>query len=600
MMEAILGNNIVIWVPFIISFGASLVLVPLVRWVARKAGKVVQPRSDRWHNRPTPYMGGIGIFLSFLVAAYLIEIKSQLPMTILLGAALAFLLGVIDDLYSISPQFKLIGLFVAASPVVFSKYITAFFPWTVANVAISFIWIVGIANAFNLLDNMDGLAGGTALLVAGFFAIFFWRYDDIGLVQLALAIAGATLGFWIFNFPPASIFMGDSGSLFLGFILAALAIVRKEASNVFAVVGVPTLIFLLPILDTAMVSVTRLLRGQSPAMGGRDHTSHRLVALGLSERQTLFFLMGASFISGVAAILLEELSYHLSLILIPLVVLIFTLVSAYLGQIKVVEPDPSDQKGKNTLTNWVVELTYRRRILEILLDFFLIAFAYYLAYVIRLGLPLSDAQMASYLKTLPIMISVTFIAFFIFGVYQGVWRYVSIEDVFRYVKGAILGTSIAAGAVWLFRLIEVYSIEVFVLYGMLLLLITLASRFSFRLLDRAVSSGKDHLEIPILIYGAGDAGELALRECQQNTGLGYKPVGFIDDDPLKEGRIIHGLRVLGSIDDLESLIESQKVGGVIIASSAIEKSEAGKVAIAVCDRSGIWIQRLRLEFEYLA
>ena len=280
------------WLSLLISFVASLILVPLVRFLAIRLGRVAKPREDRWHSQPTPAFGGVGIFLAFMIAVLLIGPRDQIPWTLLIASCLAFLLGFVDDLVQISPQVKLVGLFLAASIVVFSGNVTAFFPWPVANIAISFIWMVGIANALNLLDNMDGLAGGTALVVSIFLAYFFWRAENFVFLQLTLAISGAILGFMVFNFPPASIFMGDSGSLFLGLSLAAFAITREDqASNVFAVVGVPTLIFLLPILDTAMVSVTRLLRGQSPVQGGRDHSSHRLVALGLSERQTLLVLI---------------------------------------------------------------------------------------------------------------------------------------------------------------------------------------------------------------------------------------------------------------------------------------------------------------------
>ncbi|MEA3350333.1 MAG: MraY family glycosyltransferase, partial [Chloroflexota bacterium] len=345
---------------FLISLSASLILVPLVRWATKKTGQVANPRQDRWHNQPTPNLGGVAIFAAFAVAVLITGLGSKLPWGLLIGSVAAFLLGVIDDLHNISPQTKMVGLFLAASVVVFSGYTTTFFPWPVANIAVSFIWLVGLANALNLLDNMDGLAGGTALIVSGFLAYFFWRAGNDIFLLLALSIAGAILGFLVFNFPPASIFMGDGGSLFLGLTLSSLAIAREpQASNVFAVVGIPTLIFLLPILDTLMVSLTRLLRGQSPAQGGRDHTSHRLVALGLSERQTLLVLLGIALISGIAAIFLEALSYSLSLVLIPVVVLIFALFTAYLGQLKVVDVDPAKKNQLGLLTNWMVDLTYR-------------------------------------------------------------------------------------------------------------------------------------------------------------------------------------------------------------------------------------------------
>ena len=586
------------WLSLLISFVASLILVPLVRFLAIRLGRVAKPREDRWHSQPTPAFGGVGIFLAFMIAVLLIGPRDQIPWTLLIASCLAFLLGFVDDLVQISPQVKLVGLFLAASIVVFSGNVTAFFPWPVANIAISFIWMVGIANALNLLDNMDGLAGGTALVVSIFLAYFFWRAENFVFLQLTLAISGAILGFMVFNFPPASIFMGDSGSLFLGLSLAAFAITREDqASNVFAVVGVPTLIFLLPILDTAMVSVTRLLRGQSPVQGGRDHSSHRLVALGLSERQTLLVLMGIAILSGLSAVFIEAWSYTLSLMLIPLVVLIFTLFSAYLGQLKVVGVDQKSKDSRNTLTNWLIDLTYRRRILEVLLDFFQIAFAYYLAHLAQFGLPLEETYADSYLLTLPIAIAATFTAFAVFGIYRGVWRYVSLDDAFGYVKAVGSGMLLSAVVVWLAYRSPDYSWGLYLLYGLLLLFIMMASRFSFRLLDQLIRPAKTLQEESILIYGAGDAGELALKECLQNKVLGYNPAGFLDDDPLKKGRRIHGLTVFGGVDKLNDLIKSHQIEGVIIASSAIDSRGVGQRAVDICNQNGVWVRRLRLEFE---
>lgn len=584
------------WLTFIIALLASVILVPIVRVLARRLGKVAQPRGDRWHSQPTPYLGGLAIFMAFSVAIIVSGRWGTLPMGVLIGAGIAFLVGVVDDFHNLSPQTKLVGLFLAASAVIFSGNITYFFPWLIANIAISFIWMVGIANALNLLDNMDGLSSGTALMVAGFLAYFFWRHGNSDNLVIALAIAGATLGFFIYNFPPASIFMGDGGSLFLGLTLAALAISREDqASNVLAVISVPTLIFLLPILDTAMVSVTRLLRGQSPAQGGRDHTSHRLVSLGLSERQTLLILMGVALFTGLSAVIIESISYNLSLILIPLVVLVFTLLSAYLGQLKVVDVERS-QNG-NFLTNWMVELTYRRRVLEVVLDFFLIAFAYYLAFLARVGMPLSSYYVARYLQTLPLTVSGTFVAFFVFGVYRGVWSYVSIEDAFRIIGANFIGASLAGGLIWGVYGLERHTGWVLFIYLFLLIFLMVASRFSFRLMDRITRPMHTSDDAPIFIYGAGAAGGLALRECQQNQNLNYRPLGFIDDDPLKRGRSIHGLSVYGGLPDLEQLIEKHGAQGVLITSVSIFSSERADRVLEICKRNGVWVRRLRFEFE---
>jgi len=586
------------WLTLFIGLISSLALVPIVRIIARKIGLVAQPRDDRWHDQPTPYLGGVAIFLAFILSVLVSGGWDSSTRWLLLGSAFAFSLGLIDDFKNIAPQTKLIGLFLAASLAVLSGNITYFFPWQAVNIAVSIVWMVGIANALNLLDNMDGMASGTALVVAGFMSYFFWRSGDTALLSITMAIAGATLGFFIYNFPPASIFMGDSGSLFLGLTLAAMAISQgDQASNVLAVVGVPTLIFLLPILDTAMVALTRLLRGRSPAQGGRDHTSHRLVALGLSERQTLLVLMGVALLSGLSAVIVEALSYNLSLVLIPVIVLILTLFSAYLGQLKIVDADSQTQSQRSVITNWMVELTYRRRVLEVVLDFFLIAFAYYLTYIARLGAPLSVEITARFLSTSPIIVVSTYIAFFIFGVYRGVWQFIGVEDALRVIGAVIGGASLSAGLVWGFYPRDEFSGWMFFIYALILIFVMLASRFSFRLLDRVVRPANPQDEIPIFIYGAGAGGSLALRECQQNMALNYHPIGFLDDDPLKVGRSVHGLSVLGGVEDIERLISRHKVCGIIIASRKIENSAVIGKLLDICKRNEIWLRRMNLEFE---
>lgn len=586
------------WIAFVVSFGTNLIVVPILRRIARRLGKVAQPREDRWHRESTPILGGIGIFVAFALGVLVAGASFELPLGLLAGSVLIFVLGIVDDVRPISPQTKLLGQIISAAVVVFFGHVTDFFPWELANILLSFIWIVGITNAFNLLDNMDGLAGGMALIAAGFMTFFFWRTGDQTFMLLSLALAGAALGFLLFNFPPASIFMGDSGSLFLGFTLAALAIARTpQASNVFAIVGVPTLVFLLPILDTTMVTVTRLLRGQSPTKGGKDHTSHRLVALGLSERQALLGMFGVAVASGLGAIAIEAISYSLSLILIPVLVLTFTLLTAYLGRMKVITSTEPVPRGR--VLSLMVELTYKRRLFEVALDFFLMTLAYYLAFATRFGLPLSAYNMELFLNSLPIVLASTYLSFFAFGVYRGVWRYTGLEDLVRFAKGVMGGTGLAIGALLMLFRFEGYSRAVFFIYPLILFIALAASRYSFRLLDQSTKRSSDERMAPVLIYGAGDAGELTLRECQRNISLGYLPIGFLDDDPLKWGRTIHGLDVLGGLDKLEGLLKERGIEGLIIASAAIRDTDSAEKAVSICSKRGVWIRGLRLEFEDL-
>lgn len=592
---------------FGVSFVFSLLFIPLIRRLSSRFGKVVQPREDRWHREPTPTLGGVGIFLAFFAGLLVISVVTQgwgeIHWGLLAGSVIVFLLGLLDDLKQITPPAKLLGQIIAATLVVFLGYQTNFFTPKIPNsivaqlpnIVLTFFWLVGISNAINLLDNMDGLAGGIALITAGFLSFFFGSANDMGMFFTAMSLTGALLGFLIFNFPPASIFMGDSGSLFLGFTLAALAIARQpQASNVFAVMGVPTLLFLLPILDTTLVTITRLLRGQSPAQGGRDHTSHRLIAFGLTERQTLFVLYAVAILSGVAGIALETLDYWLSLVFIPILVLSLALLAAYLGRLKVVTTSPPHS---GAISRLMVELAYKRRTLEILLDFFLIGIAYYLAFWMHYGLSITDASLELFLRSLPIAFAGTYLAFFTFGVYRGVWRYVGVDDLLRYLKATLGSVVLVAAAVLLVFTTGEYSPAIFIFFAVFLFLGLAASRSTFKVLDLIYGSQPRPAEQRVLILGAGDAGEMAVRWILMNPQFGYRPVGFLDNDPYSTGRQIHGVGILGDLTQLEDFLTLKQVDGVLVTPDEHIPVHVIDQAIAECRRNGRWVRTLRLEFE---
>jgi UDP-GlcNAc:undecaprenyl-phosphate GlcNAc-1-phosphate transferase len=597
-----------ILVPLGLSTVFSLILIPLVRRLCFKTGKVVAPREDRWHRKSTPTLGGIGIFLAFLGALfashYLLQEAGPLRWGLLAGAGLVFFLGIVDDIRPITPPTKLVGQMLAAALVVFFGYTTAFFTPRISNnivaqipnILLTIFWLIGITNAINLLDNMDGLAGGISLISAGFLSYFFWQSGDTSLLLVSLSLFGSILGFLIFNFPPASIFMGDSGSLFLGFTLAVLAIARKpQASNVFAVLGAPTLLFLLPILDTTLVTITRLLRGQSPARGGRDHTSHRLIAFGLTERQAVWALYGVAFVSGVAGIAIETLDYLLSLVLVPILVLSLALLAAYLGRLKVVASGPV-QSG-SAITRLMVELTYRRRVFEILFDLFLIGIAYYLAFWMRFGLSMSSQGLVLFLQSLPLALAGTYISFFISGVYRGVWKYVGVDDLVIFIKatlGSVLLTSVAV--LFLFPTAG-YTPTLFLLFAVLLLLGLATTRSSFKLLDIISGQQSRNEGERVLIIGAGDAGEMAARWIMMNPDFGYQAVGFADDDPFKLGRKIHGVEIIGGLSNLDEIIEKQGIDGVVVTLDAQGNEEFLENIVAQCRDKACWVRTMRLDFE---
>jgi UDP-GlcNAc:undecaprenyl-phosphate GlcNAc-1-phosphate transferase len=284
-----------------IAFIASLIGTYLARAVARRFGFVAKPKAERWHRTPTALGGGWGILIGF---APLLLFEHSLHW-LLLGGVAMFTLGFVDDLVQLKPLAKLAGQATIATLTVVSGHTMQWTSNELINRGVGFFWIVGITNAINLLDNMDGLAAGVACVAALFQAIFFQLESRVAAASGSLALAGALLGFLIFNWNPASIFMGDCGALFVGYTLATLAIEtsREHTGGLLSTLATPLLVMLVPIFDTTFVTLARLLKGQPVSRGGRDHTSHRLVASGLSEPKAVGVLIGLGLLGGAVATL---------------------------------------------------------------------------------------------------------------------------------------------------------------------------------------------------------------------------------------------------------------------------------------------------------
>ncbi|MGI8555818.1 MAG: glycosyltransferase family 4 protein [Pyrinomonadaceae bacterium] len=293
----------------VIGFAVAVILTFAVRGAARRFGFVAKPKSDRWHKRPTAMMGGVAIFLATITIALLFVPQNSQSLIILGGSSFLFLVGLIDDVLHIKPYQKLIGQFIGVAIIVGSRM---YLPWTnseIINIAITAFWLIGITNAINLLDNMDGLAGGIAAIAAFALAIGFYGSGQTSELLLISVFIGALVGFLIFNFNPASIFMGDCGSLFVGFFLASSVLLTEvggRSRSVVSVLAVPALILFVPIFDTTFVTLLRKIWGRKASQGGRDHTSHRLVALGLSERSAVLMLYGFAILAGLISLFVRQ------------------------------------------------------------------------------------------------------------------------------------------------------------------------------------------------------------------------------------------------------------------------------------------------------
>ncbi|KPL24119.1 MAG: glycosyl transferase [Anaerolineae bacterium SM23_84] len=302
--------------PYMLILASALIIVvgsmPLVKWAAVRWGFMDEPSARKVHARPTPRLGGAAIYLGCIAALLVFSDRfyvSQL-VSILVGATLVSFLGVWDDRQGLRPLLKLIGQGLAAGILIVSGIEVGFLHNAVLNLAATLLWVVGITNALNLLDNMDGLSGGVATVACIFFFLLAVMSGQYLVGSLAAALLGACLGFLYYNLNPASIFMGDTGSLFIGFVLAALGIKLRFPDNVdFVTWMIPLVVLGLPIFDTALVVISRLRRGRNPlTTPGKDHVSHRLVAMGATQREAVLLLYLAGCALGVVAMFLTQAS----------------------------------------------------------------------------------------------------------------------------------------------------------------------------------------------------------------------------------------------------------------------------------------------------
>jgi UDP-GlcNAc:undecaprenyl-phosphate GlcNAc-1-phosphate transferase len=298
----------------LIFAGALIVAIsgtPVARKLGWQLGIIDQPSVRKVHLKPIPRVGGLAIYVAFILALLVFEDRFRIPqlISILIGATLVSFLGVWDDRGSLRPLLKLVGQIVAALILVFSEVQVQFLPYPFLNVAVTTLWVVGITNALNLLDNMDGLSGGVGAVAAAFFLLLAVMNGQYLVGGLAAALLGACLGFLMYNFNPATIFMGDTGSLFLGFILAALGIKLRFPGRPDIVTWmVPVIVLGLPVFDTTLVVISRLRRGVPIYQGGKDHVSHRLVAMGLTQREAVLILYLVCGALGVLAVFTVQAS----------------------------------------------------------------------------------------------------------------------------------------------------------------------------------------------------------------------------------------------------------------------------------------------------
>jgi UDP-GlcNAc:undecaprenyl-phosphate GlcNAc-1-phosphate transferase len=493
----------------------ALPVAALVVWASLRSPLarriVATPTDERWHAVETPSIGGVGIFAGILAGVALAVATGAVDATAELwgvvgGSALLFLVGLADDLYGLGPVTKVVAQLGAVAIVLGSGVQVEAVNEPVLAYGVAVLWLVGMTNALNLLDNMNGVAATLAAIACGLFAIDAVSAHPSRLVLvIALSVGCACLGFLPFNLRPegeTAVFMGDSGSQVLGFALGSLALLStwKAAGPSLAAVLLPVLVLAVPILDTALVTIVRLIERRPVYAGGRDHTAHRLVHGGLSERRTVLFLalLAAAVGSlGLAYSAVDNLQLTLAGVLITFAILV-----QFAGMLAGVD----ERAAASGRTRWRDQLHWGRAV-ELLADGVLITAAFAAAFALRFGGIGTDNQRELFAATLPVLLAARYAVFILCGLYTTHWTRIGRGELARIAIAVFVseGVAVALIAISDETTFATFSRSVFAIDAVFCTIVIVASRYAIVVGARLLGRSPDRSEQSrTLVAGAGE------------------------------------------------------------------------------------------------
>ncbi|MCC7430392.1 undecaprenyl/decaprenyl-phosphate alpha-N-acetylglucosaminyl 1-phosphate transferase [bacterium] len=324
------------------AFGISAILVPLVRFLALKYNVVDKPDARKVHLEATPLLGGLAIFIAFIASLYINQFFSEKLKAVIFAGTLIVLVSAFDDIFKLSSTIRLLTQLLASFVLIYFGIKIQLFGGfgvvgQVSDILITLVWLIGITNAFNFFDGLDGLATGLGIIAVSFFGFVGIRSGQTFLSFISVALAGACLGFLPYNFKPkmnATIFLGDTGSTFIGFMLASLAIMGEWSKNEpIKSLTIPLLILSIVIFDMIYITIARFYSGKVKTIKqwldyvGKDHLHHRLIDLGLSKKQSVIFIYFVTVLLGLQAMVLKKGELIDTLISLVEAVLIFLLIA---------------------------------------------------------------------------------------------------------------------------------------------------------------------------------------------------------------------------------------------------------------------------------
>lgn len=596
-------------VPAAVSALLAFVLTPFARALAARLGVVDEPGPRKVHSAPVPRLGGIAVVVAVATVLGTLAaidlngtriLSNDVLQAIAIGLAPILVVSLIDDVRPLRAVPKFIVHLAGAAATVtlgvqLGESIHMFgqemhIGWLA--IPISIVWLAGTTNAFNLVDGLDGLSAGLALISAVSLAavsIVAQRYE---MAAAAAVLAGALAGFLPYNTYPAKVYLGDTGATAIGFFLGALTLRGGSTATAGLAIMVPILVVGVPVAETLLSIIRRTVRriqgtANSILDADRDHIHHRLLALGYTQKRAVLLLYGIGVtlaLSAFASVFVNAQNAALLLV---------TLFAAAMVGIAKLGYDEFALIRSGAVLRVYDKPVLKTGFFVVFVDLALVVTAIYAAIVLKYddwGVRDHRSLAINLLTFGPAMMLATFATL---GIYRRSWGNANIEDLERLSIAVVIAS---VGAMILVRLLTdaEASLTYFVVYAVMTLGVMNGSRASYRILHhwnrRSNQEGQ-----PVLIYGAGLGGMLAAREMLDNEDVMMKPIGFIDDDPLKQGRIIHGLPVLGDLGALENVVMGNGANGVVIASEKIPIHKIGS-AKRVCERNGVWLTYFEVTF----
>lgn len=335
------GTLMMLELTLLISFAISLGVTPFVIKLANRMGATDKPNYRKVHKAAIPSLGGISIFIAFIIGVMIIQPEESFHLAFILGAFIVFITGLLDDIYDLRPSYKLAGQLLAAFVVVYLGEIQVTFinlpfgntlEFGILSIPITIIWIVGVTNAINLIDGLDGLAAGVSSIALICIAGMAFIMSDAYVLAIALLLLASTVGFLFFNFHPAKIFMGDTGALFLGYVIAVLSLLGFKNVTFISFI-IPILILGVPISDTFFAIIRRLINKKPLSAPDKSHFHHCLLKLGFSHRQTVLIIYAISALFGLSAFIFSLTTVWGSILFITILVLLIELGAEKIGLI---------------------------------------------------------------------------------------------------------------------------------------------------------------------------------------------------------------------------------------------------------------------------